>query len=57
MDAKNWRASKPIRGLERGKELVRIFVKSHLIICTVREHTILVTSKKINRILNIKGLF
>ena len=36
-----------------GKELVRIFVKSHLIMCTAREHTILV----VNRILNIKGLF
>ena len=45
--------SKPIRGLGRGKELVRIFDKSHLIMCTAREHTILV----VNRILNIKGLF
>ena len=46
--------SKPIRRLlERGKELVRIFVKSHLIMRTVREPTILV----VNRILKIKGLF
>ena len=41
--------SKPIRGLGRGKELVRMFVKSHLIMCTAREHTILV----VNRVLNI----
>ena len=45
--------SKPIRGLGRGEELVRMFVKSHLIMRTVREDTILV----VNRILNIKGLF
>ena len=37
--------SKPIRRLlERGKELVRIFVKSHLIMRTVREPTILVVN-------------
>lgn len=45
--------SKPIRGLGRGKEPVRMFVKSLLIMCTAREHTVLV----VNRILNIKALF
>ena len=42
-----------LRELGRGKELVRIFVKSHLIMRTAREPTILV----VNRIFNIKGLF
>ena len=40
-----------------GGELVRIFVKSHLIMHTARKNNVFVTSKKINRILNIKGLF
>ena len=45
--------SKPIKGTGEGEELVRMFVKSHVIMCTAREHTILV----VNRIFNIKGLF
>ena len=45
------------RGGEGGEELVRIFVKSHLIMRTARKNNVFVTSKKINRILNIKGLF
>ena len=40
-----------------GEELVRIFVKSHLIMRTARKNNVFVTSKKLNRILNIKGLF